>query len=99
MQTRETQTLLEGNRRRLDHHTQAISQAGASKDASLRDLGSAFRRRDQAIKYCRVVNLAKDNHALAALKAARHVELSYLIEKLSAALGRRLSRLAGWDSA
>jgi glycosyltransferase involved in cell wall biosynthesis len=94
-QTKDTEALLEVNRRLLQRYTQALSQAGISEDADIGDLRSDIRRREQAIKYCRVVNLAKADHVIAALSAVRHVELSYLVEKLSTALRRRLARPTG----
>lgn len=89
-QTKNMNDLLEVNRRVLDLHSLAISTAQYSRYIKIEDLRLGFRRREQAIKYCQFVNLAKEYHALAALNAARHVNPSYLSEKLWAALRRRL---------
>jgi succinoglycan biosynthesis protein ExoO len=97
-QTTDTQALLEVNRRVLDRHARALADAKAARNGETGETGETgdlradLRRREQAIKYCRVVNLAKDNHVFAALNAARDVKLSYLLEKSGAALRRRLFR-------
>jgi len=83
-------TLLEVNRRVLDLHSLAIMAAQSSTQFQIDDLRLKLRRREEAIKYCRFVNLAKDNHLIAALIAVCRVKPSYLIEKISAALRRRL---------
>jgi glycosyltransferase involved in cell wall biosynthesis len=88
-QTKTTEALLEVNRRVLNLHTQAIVEAASRGDIKIDDLRTDLRRRDQAIKYARFVNLAKANHIVAALNAARRVKASYLIEKLLVALRRR----------
>jgi len=93
-QSRDTEALLEVNRRILDRHTAALSAAAASRHDEVLDLRPDLRRREQAIKYCRCVNLAKDRRWLAAIFAARRVDGAYLIEKVSAALRRRLRSLA-----
>jgi succinoglycan biosynthesis protein ExoO len=57
------------------------------------DLRRKLRRREQAIRYWRVVTLAKDGHVLAALDAARRVRPWYLATRLSVALRRQASRV------
>ncbi len=81
-QGRDAADYLEVNRRVLKLHDAAI-------DGDANDLRSKLNRREQAIRYWRVVTLAKDGHRLAALKAACHVRRWYLISKLSIALKRR----------
>jgi glycosyltransferase involved in cell wall biosynthesis len=83
-QGRDADDFLEVNRRVLDVHDAVI-------DRNLSDLRSKLKHREQAIRYWRVVTLAKAGHGLAALNAARSVRLLYMIARLSLALRRRLS--------
>jgi glycosyltransferase involved in cell wall biosynthesis len=89
-QTKASEALLEVNRRVLELHTQAVIEAAKRGDIKIDDLRTDLRRRDQAIKYARFVNLAKANHLVAALDAARNVKASYLTQKLLVALFRRV---------
>ncbi len=82
-QRRDAADYLEVNRRVLERHA-----AAAGED----DLTRKLRRRAQAIRYWRFVTLAKDRHILAAGRAALDVRPSYIVEKLSAAVARRLRR-------
>jgi glycosyltransferase involved in cell wall biosynthesis len=94
-QGRNARDFLEVNRRILERYDLAIREAGLPVDRQAMSLRLKLKRREQAIRYWRFVNLAKDRHLIPALNAAYRVKPSYLTASLSAAVRRRLFR---WTS-
>jgi glycosyltransferase involved in cell wall biosynthesis len=88
-QDKDTQNILEVNRRIAHIHDLYASRSNPKMDIEARSIQCKLRRRDQAIKYWRFVTLAKDHQFVAALNAARHIKSAYMIKNLWTALRRR----------